>query len=747
MRYGFWLCLFTLVAFAMAAHQPPANAQALTLSTPNTTFQFGSSTSIGSSSVSGFGLGLGLSRNDYGEFGIFQDRLFNLYDRLQNYQNELSLFKVSGDPDWLHWWEVHRHEYLPPFPHERYEQADELPLDEALTLSRTMATGPILGGLNDENAQVRWASAISAGRLGLAIAVPQLIELTQDPDVRVNMAAWAALGLIDTVQSRQTLLFPQDIEALTNFQQAGRMYGLGFLEESNPEIEQLLIDAAAESNPDEVRRAAMASLRKLNPNRAAVLADHLIHSASDYGLADESLIALAGGDFKAYEPVAKTMTQRLGRMDNLPLYQPFLELKMNSPDLATQLDKWEAFGYVNATRTRVILNWIRSRPMLRKWVNTQRQDRAATIALSLMRNDLTKAMLNEQYMDYDGRHWFYRPMPLLALGAIGDGRDADLLSKALNGDLYLMPGIDVAPYLVNQNEFRLALSARDRARTYAALAVGLYLRESGPDTRIPEPTNPDRVHPRWVGNYARQLAGAFNNRHEDTAFRCAAAIGMGISGQPVMRDRLKETLIKLKPDASHPTVVAHGLLGLSMLRQGAKDTQDDAFILANAKELMDMMTAYTQFTQDNLLTWRALLLAVSRIDQPEAVAALMAKSHGRHPYLDEVVVECLGQGMTFDILPALIARAQAQENAGKAFDLWQIGALLDPRPPNEASRLWTLVDDLNHTLPMVNVPDDPSFTIENPVGPRPLGVLQRMVMPGYFDLMQGGAMHRVYTYR
>jgi|GEM_PF-7073378 len=747
MRCGSWLCLLFVLIIATAGNRSPADAQALTLSTPNTTFQFGSSTSVRSGSASGFGLGLGLRSNNFGELGIFQDRLFNLYNRLQNYQNELSLFSASSDPDWLHWWEIHRHEYLPPFPHERYKQEGELPPNEALALGRTMAAGPILGGLNDANAQVRWASAISAGRLDLAIAIPQLIELTQDPDVRVNMAAWAALGLIDTAQSRQTLLFPQDIEALTNFQQAGRMYGIGFLEENNPEIEQLLIDAAAQPNPDEVRRAAMASLRKLNPQRAAELADHLIHSASDYGLADESLIALADGDFKVYEPIAKIMTQRLGRMDGLPLYQPFLDLKMNSPDLTTQLDRWEAFGYVNATRTRVILNWIRSRPLLRKWVTTQRQDRAATIALTLMRNDLTDAMLKEQYLDFDGRHWFYRPMPLLALGAIGDERDADLLSKALNGDLYLMPGVDVAPFLVNQNEFRLALSRRDRARTYAALAVGIYLRESGPDTRIPQPTNPDRVHPRWVGNYARQLAGAINNAYEDTAFRCAAAIGMGISGQPGMRDRLKETLVKLKPDAANPTVVAHGLLGLSMLRQSANDTRDDAFILQSAKQLMDTMTAYTQFTQDNLLTWRALLLAVSRIDQPEAVAALMAASHGRHPYLDEVVIECLGQSMVFDILPALITRAQAQENAGKAFDLWQIGALLDPRTPNEASRLWTLVDDLNHTLPMVNVPDEPGFTIENPLGPRPLGVLQRMVIPGYFDLMHGGAMHRVYTYR
>jgi len=233
MRCGSWLCLLFVLIIATAGNRSPADAQALTLSTPNTTFQFGSSTSVRSGSASGFGLGLGLRSNNFGELGIFQDRLFNLYNRLQNYQNELSLFSASSDPDWLHWWEIHRHEYLPPFPHERYKQEGELPPNEALALGRTMAAGPILGGLNDANAQVRWASAISAGRLDLAIAIPQLIELTQDPDVRVNMAAWAALGLIDTAQSRQTLL---TLKRLQTFNKPAACTELAFLKKTTQRL-------------------------------------------------------------------------------------------------------------------------------------------------------------------------------------------------------------------------------------------------------------------------------------------------------------------------------------------------------------------------------------------------------------------------------------------------------------------------------------------------------------------------------
>lgn len=126
------------------------------------------------------------------------------------------------------------------------------------------AEEPLLGALHDPEASVRGQAALAIGSLKSRRAVPRLLELTQDSDWFVRVAALNGLGYMDpALPAEPALAALADDEPLVR-QAAALNMGAS----KDPVAVDLLIDALAHDSDWAVREAAADALGEIGDPRA-----------------------------------------------------------------------------------------------------------------------------------------------------------------------------------------------------------------------------------------------------------------------------------------------------------------------------------------------------------------------------------------------------------------------------------------------------------------------------------------------
>ncbi len=672
------------------------------------------------------------------QLDLYSDEAYDIYRLQRDFDAYRDQYRLSTDPDWLHWWELHRYDYLPPSPRGAGGLPDASGAARIVTL--------LMSGLEDADPSIRWSSAISLGRMRITAASGRLIAATEDPVAAVAVASWTALGLLQTPESREALISVNPEEPLPPMLNAARLIGLGLLATpdaatNDAEVVQAIVDGLEAARTDEERRSALFALRAHTPDDAAGFAVAALQDHDGFGTADEAIAALAASDDDRFWSIAATLIRRRGRMDHLPMYERYLMGEVTPRRLDLEVTQPEAFGYVNAVRTRTVLGVMDRSPALRLIGSNPEATPEERERVRQLRNHLTEAVTDENYTPFNGRHWFFRGMPLLALGAIGDARDHDLLTQAYRGKLYFVPGLDRRSLLVDDQRQRLSLLQRERGRTYASLAMALMMREGTAADEAFTPTDSDRLHPALVEADLDRFFSRLMLSEEDPAFRCAAALAIGISRQPQARPRLVQAILELERSATAPRAFA--ALALMMLRESEHPSAaDEAELLLRVAEAeRDRILSGTNVSGNQVLAMRTLVQALGLLEDQRS-GSMIRSFFGMDPHLDTMVIEVLADRGDLSLVSVLTDRAANAQNPGRPLDLLLIGMAFDP--PRD-SRAGSLMRHSNHTLPMVAPGID--FPSNGPVGPRPMGLIQRMTAPSYFEFFGGGSPHRPYTYR
>ena len=123
---------------------------------------------------------------------------------------------------------------------------------------------PLLEVLGDPDASVRGQAALAIGSLGSRRAVPRLLELTQDPDWFVRVAALNGLGYIDrSLPAEPALAALSDDEPLVRQAAALNIGG-----STDPAAVNMLMEALVHDPDRAVREVAAEALGEIGDPRA-----------------------------------------------------------------------------------------------------------------------------------------------------------------------------------------------------------------------------------------------------------------------------------------------------------------------------------------------------------------------------------------------------------------------------------------------------------------------------------------------
>jgi len=236
-------------------------------------------------------------------------------------------YRPSAEPrqprfGWAHWWETNRDQYLNEHVTRSTQQSD------AWQGLRDDVVPDLLAASTSEVANLRAMAILALGRLGgdaaadrvLLDSVGGRVAAVRDPDARVRLSAWMALGLIGNVRCSEALLDPA-IAAMHEADHAARVIGIGLLPRLDARHVDVLLRVIVNGPGDEVSRLAVWALRVHQVERTLPLMSQIVRQTSAAFAVQEALLAFGAGQRKMDIDLLCEILNYYAINGNLPAYR------------------------------------------------------------------------------------------------------------------------------------------------------------------------------------------------------------------------------------------------------------------------------------------------------------------------------------------------------------------------------------------------------------------------------------------
>ncbi|MEM6458841.1 MAG: hypothetical protein AAF710_05560 [Planctomycetota bacterium] len=468
---------------------------------------------------------------------------------------------------WLHWWEAHHRDWLDP-----QGSADAL----RPTADRTRTAAALLDAARSHpEPAVRAAAVVALGRLRPADLDPAALLLgeaagggfTRDPEPRVRQAAWVACGLLADPRCVAALTDPPPVDG--ELEAVAQTVAIGLLPtlppEVAPDLTRRLVDRVRRGVTDEERRMALWALQThgveppLDALFATVAADSVNPTLTQQSLTD------------------RDVNRRLNRDAWL---RDLAEANPRGRDVAAwrAIEDDDRVGSVAVhgsrpsrlkmeLQTAAVAAWGRQAAIDqgKLWRRTLR-----TLALEAVDGPLRTpsepgVTVDRSVSTQRGSHML-RGAALIALARQTDGEDDDLdtIFDALDGKTRVWLRDRDAP----ETSRGTVRDPDALVRGYAAVALGIVAARLDPEHAAVPPglrrlDLPAHEVDRFRRRAARQLTQTLDQRRGGVGLRSAAAVGLGLTGDPGNAPALREAADTLRPGDA--MLAGHLALALAML--------------------------------------------------------------------------------------------------------------------------------------------------------------------------------------
>jgi hypothetical protein len=533
---------------------------------------------------------------------------------------------------------------------------------------------------------------------------------------RVRVAGWLALGILDTEESRARLT-DEFVWAVTINDEVARVTAFGLLDELSEEERAFLIKTMRNSKTAEVQRMALWALDQHDTeDNDPIMRDAIRQLISPYSVA-QALQATGPMQRLGTYQLFETIIDRPEKLDEITVFK---HIKNGTV--------WEStctFGVKKELTVSALLALTELEPAtgdigrsLRKALVEQVEEGPATPDRHVQQiKDVTGPVGNYERgpaalalaMQADEKHDLNDHINLLR-ELLDDGTtkvDVLVWQRDKNGK----PLKHLDPVFVEEEVNQRAHPARG----YAAVALGLILQRTNPDTTLGQ-ERPLRFRSKGqfnnvFGDVSRTLIKELNDNKGYTDVRSGCAIAMGLSGYDQFREPLREALTSL--DAGDAALYGYIVEALAMLDDPEAPKLAEKYLQANTKIKHE----------NDRLARRALASAlVFSGDTTQDVDKLVMQAWPNDPWVGIELARAAaarGGGETIGYLIEQLGDPEHQ--AAAAISLADV---VDPHGP------WTLsslTDDMNYTLDF-RTPVDVGW---NPYKPGDQEPLPTRIVPGF----------------
>ena len=592
---------------------------------------------------------------------------------------------------WVYWWESHGQAYLREVIGGR-----ELPYRSPVTRrSRDDAVQALLPLLEDAEPGVREQAVVALSRIGYGPLEDRLIGaegekraedsrdsawLIDDPAQRVRVAAWVALGLLETPRTADYLAQPA---ALAEPEQTARVAAIGLLRElSNGHIAALSALLTDPQTSNEVKRWVVWAVGRhdgqLPPDRRdAIYRWATDRIASPFVLAQvlsQPAYARRNGGAVGLIPVIRYDPA----VHQWPGYRAVRAMPEGTSHGST------AIRVAMETRLAASVTLATLQPPEREADRVELRDVLARRAMAGNRAGVLD---------------FNRGVDTIAFALLCDATPDDqaLLYDLLRGFTLIPPPESPqdsppdspsepipasppasSPELKAANRAEAGRVRRQSAspvRSYAALAVGLLIRRETEGTALHAAWS--RPHLRGIERdrlkrrFGERLRRAIANPREPIEYRAACALALGLTGDPRYIDTLSQELERLR--AGDEAVLGYGLLALAML--------DESRVAGPARRYI--MRRGEIRGPDDLIGRRAALQAlaivgeVGGVDTRDTLEGVWA----RDPWLSIEAGRVTQWTGLYDAVPAMLISTRSASARWRVAAALALGAALDREFP------------------------------------------------------------------
>ena len=498
--------------------------------------------------------------------------------------------------------------------------------------------------------------------------------LLLDASGDVRLAAWIALGLLDSERSRAALMAPpmQDAEEIDLSAQAR---AIGLLDElSEPHARWLVARLDDPLASDEIKRSCLWALsRHDDPALDRVFDAALANLPSTFAIGQVLL--------------NRGYVQRRGGavwLGDVLRYHPDVQGWAGYRALAVM----PAEGYNGSTPRRLGMETrIAGALALAQMPEPKRTDDHRAL-LQILRRRMV-AGNSAQAMDFN------RGFDTIAyaMHCHGSEEDLDLLYDQLRGFAELTPDDPAVREKLEEGQVPKPEDLRTRqidneVRGYSAIAVGLLIRRATPGTVLhrQRPIEERRAIDieRLKRRFGVRLMRAIADPNEPASYRSACALALGLTGDERYAVELAVELGKLQ--AGDEAVLGYGLMALAMLG-------DDRAIEPARRYLT--RPGKIEGSNDRLGR-RAALCAVAIIGERggQDTAEALSGAWGRDPWVSLGVGQASAWAGRYDALPEILKSTQSESANWRRAAAVALGEVFDLSHP---SRLTPMMQGTNPT--------------------------------------------------
>jgi len=643
---------------------------------------------------------------------------------------------------WLHWWETER---------ASYQKFDGVDAKARWSFERLNAVEPhkqavidkLVPILKDADADpyTKAGATIALARLrydkllGLIVAdkplsssheqilgpegEPWPLGLVGDGQVRVRVAGWLALGLLDTPESRAKLT-DEFLWAVMPDDQIARVTAFGFLSTLTDAVREFLVMKMRNSKIAEVQRMALWSLQQHDTQaNDRIMGQAIEELLSPYSVSQALMSRPTMRRNKPYGLLTNVI-ERQDELGGLTVFRTINE--------GTVWQSPVAFDVRKQLTVSAMLALMEMQPVTGKeGVALNKALRKAVVEgpaqPSKHDEGIPAELIAGRVANYErGPAALALAMQTTPGGDLNDNIDAlvDLIEGKTVAKVFRFrseQGTHVSRNAKVVSDTKRIEQKEHPARGYAAVAIGLMLQRLNDDTKLGQ-ERPLSLGSsgRWnhaYGKLGRSLTRALENEYELTDVRCAAAIGMGLSGFDGFREPLHEALEGL--DAGEEALYGYIVEALAML------DDPDAPRLAEK-----YLTKITDIRSDNdQLARRALASALVFSDStPKTIDDVIEQAWGHDPYVGLALAKASAVRGNGKLIGYLIERLDDPATATAA--AMSLAELVDMENP---WRLSPLTDGMNYTIDYrtpasasgsVYYGDNPPSSPNTPSTPEPL---------------------------
>lgn len=513
--------------------------------------------------------------------------------------------------------------------------------------------------------------------------------LIGDENVRVRVAGWMALGILDTEESRAKLVNEFNWAVMTD-DEIARVTAFGFISELSKAERDFLIMKMRNSEVAEVQRMALWALQQHDSKaNDAIMGEAIQTLISPYSVSQAILAEGTMQRQKPYELLAKIIGQP-GALDDITVFRTIKDGNVWQSPFSFGVDKQLSVSAMLAL-TKLPPAEGNARSDIKRALDKailEGPSRPSENDPGVVRSD----NLNAPIANYE------RGPAALALAMQTDGRfglsdNLRTLESLLDGKTKTTElryprdergkiDRDAAPVLVE----KVIEQQEHPARGYAAVAMGLLMQRMDPGAKLGQ-ENPlvlvsKAQAANVMGDLSRPLLKALGNTHELTDVRCAAAIGLGLSGQQQFRAPLLAALKKLRP--GEEALYGYIVEALAML--------DDPSV---PKLVSTYLEQVDEIRSDNdQLARRALASALifSTHTTPDDVDELVESAWSADPYVGIALAKASAVRGGGKLFSYMLKQADDAHYAGAA--TVSLAEMVDVQTP---WRLSSLTEDMNYT--------------------------------------------------